>query len=230
MCDRRASSRETGRNMSVKQEVLQLLERRNYSALLDLKKSKRGLAALLISLTYDKRELLCWKAIEAVGLLVAGIAGTSPQEARSLVQRILWMMREESGNNAWSGPEMLGEIVRNCPEEFSDIAPIIASFHDEEIFRPGVMRALLRIAETRPDLAQPATPLLGVHLRDANAAVRLYAVLLAGRLKLREHAPEIEDLRADRAEITIYDDGVLRKVSLGKIAAETVILLSAKGE
>ncbi len=214
--------------MSLRKEIARLLEESNYPRLLDMAKGGRNIAALLISFTYDKENLLCWRAIEGIGLLAAEIAKTDPTEARNLAQRLLWMMREESGNNAWSAPEMLGEIVRNSPAEFADLAPIIASFHDEDLFRRGVLRAILRIGEKRPDLIRSSASIAVPYLSAADAVVRCYAVLIAGQLRLREHEAVIRALKDDNDEVTIYRDGAFMTVKVGQIAKETVILLGTE--
>jgi hypothetical protein len=216
--------------MSLKKEIARLLEENDYSRLLKMAQGKRNLAALLVSFTYDKEKLLCWRAIEGIGLLTAEMSKADPAEARNLAQRILWMMREESGNNAWSAPEMLGEIVRNSPDEFADLAPIIASFHDEDLFRRGVMRALLRIGEKRPDLIRSSAYVAGRYLGAADALVRCYAILIAGQLRLKEYEGVIGGLRDDRSEVTVYRDGALMILQVGQVAEETGILLGTEDE
>jgi hypothetical protein len=216
--------------VSPRREIALLLEQRNYPQLIEMAKSKRNLAALLISFTYDKEKLLCWRAIEVIGLLTAEMARTDPAEARNLAQRVLWMMREESGNNAWSAPEMLGEIVRNSPDDFADLTPIIASFHDEDLFRRGVMRALVRIGEKRPDLIQSSASIAAHYLRAEDTVVRCYAIVIAGQLRLREYETVIRDLREHNDEVTVYRDGDLRKVTVGQVAKETAILLATEGD
>ncbi len=181
---------------------------------------------VLISLAFDKEDLVCWRAIEAVGAVAGELSKTSPDRVRTLAQRLLWMMRDESGNNISAAPEMLGEIVRNAPEVFSDIAPIIASFHDEEGLRRGVLRGLLRIAEAAPELAGQAAYLCRKYLQDPDPVVRAYAVLLARALGLAECLAAIEALTSDGNEVRLYQDGSFRTLALGKIACETVILLS----
>ncbi len=216
--------------MLLKKEIARLLEEGNYSGLLDIARGRRNVAALLISFTYDKENLLCWRAIEAIGLLAAEMAKEDPTEARSMAQRLLWMMREESGNNAWSAPEMLGEIVRNNPGEFADFAPIIASFHDEDLFRGGVMRAMLRIGEKKPDLIRSSAPVCMRYLGASDALVRCYAVLIAGQLGLKEYKGVIRQLQDDDQEVTIYRNGALITVKVGQVARETAILLGTEDE
>ena len=168
--------------MSRREEVIQLLEENNTGGLIAYAKKDPGLFRTLISLAYDKQTVLSWRAIESFGLAAGEIVKTDPEKIRNLAQRLLWMLREESGNNPWCAPDMLGEIVRNCPEEFSDIAPIIASFHEEEILHQGVLRAMVRIGEVRPDLVREQVPLVRRYLGHPDPVVRAYAIQLAGIL------------------------------------------------
>ena len=131
---------------------MNLLRSGDHAGLIGLSKKDRSVMRILLALTYDKKALLSRRAIEAIGEITSSMP---PEEARQVIQRVLWMMREESGGCAWSGPEILGEIVRGNPKPFEDIVPIIASFYEEEIFKSGVIRALERIAEVRPGLARP---------------------------------------------------------------------------
>jgi len=216
--------------LPTKKEIIRLLEERNYQALCEIERKGPSMIRTLISLTYDKEGLLSWRAVEAIGILSGVLAESDPSRARNLVQRLLWMMRDESGNNPWSVPEMLGEIVRNSPEEFSDMAPIIESFHDEEMLRCGVLRALARIAEVSPGLVASSSLLIERYLGDDNEAVRAHALLLAGKLGLKQHCALFESLVADRSVVRIYRDGELRILTVGQIAEETVILVREKGE
>jgi len=213
-----------------REKIIKLLEDRDLTGLLALAGKDSSIFRTLISLTYDKESVISWRAIEAIGRLAGQSARTAPALIRRLVQRILWMMREESGNNPWSAPEMLGEIVRNAPEEFSDIAPIIASFHDEEMLRRGVMRALVRISEVRADLVREASSLAGCYLKDRDAVTRVYALKLTGNLRLREFLESAGALRYDSAVALLYSDGDFESVAVRKIAEETVILPTPRGK
>ncbi len=216
--------------MATRGEVIECLKQNDFPRLLDLADGFPGIFRLLIPLTYDKEDVLSWRAIEAIGLIAGKRAKADPAGVRGLVQRVLWMMREESGNNPWSAPEILGEIVRNSPDEFSDIAPIIVSFHDEAILRRGVLRAIVRISETRPDLMEYASTIIGQYLKDPDAVTRFYALLAAGTLLLRELLPDVEALQHDSAEVKIYRHRNLEKAELATAASETVIILRAEGK
>jgi hypothetical protein len=197
------------------------LEERKYDEITDIaKKNAKGVFRLLISISYDKSDILCWRAIEVTGIIAGEIAKTNPEVIRALAQRLLWMLRDESGNNLSSAPEMLGEIARNSPENFADIAPVIASFHDELMMRPGVLRAIFRIGEVRPDLIGISREFIEPYMRDEDPVVRVYALRIAGTYKLRETLPVISALKDDTESVTIYSDGDFHTMNVGQIAAK----------
>lgn len=208
-----------------KDRIRLLLEESNFGALLETAGSGPQLFRVLISLAFDKDDIICWRAIEAVGRVAGELSESAPDRVRTQVQRLLWMMRDESGNNISSAPEMLGEIVRNSPSAFSDIAPIIASFHDEAALRRGVLYGVLRIAEKAPELAGPSSYLCAEYLGDPDPVVRAYSVLLAGALRLKDCLPALEALQRDNSVVRLYLNGFFTDETVGKIAGETVILL-----
>jgi hypothetical protein len=201
--------------------IIPLLEEKKYDEMLEMaKKDAKATFRLLIGSTYDKADILCWRAIEATGMIAGEIAKTSPDVIRSLAQRLLWMLRDESGNNLSSAPEMLGEIVRNSPDALADIAPVIASFHDEVLLRQGVLRAVFRIGELRPDLICVSGEFLEPFMRDEDPAVRAYALLIAGAYSLKAALPVISSLTNDGGTATLYSDGDFISASIGQIAAK----------
>lgn len=133
--------------------LLNLLEKEDYEG---IKKAyaERGAPVLrkLVSFSYGMTDVSSARAIRAVGIISEEM---TPEKARSFVQKLLWMMRDESGGNAWSAPELIGEILRAHPEELKDVIPVLASFSEEGFFRAGVLRALLRIADVRPEIVRP---------------------------------------------------------------------------
>ena len=204
-----------------RKEIIPLLEEKKYDELVEMaKKDAKATFRFLIGITYDKTDILCWRAIEVSGMIAGEIAKTNPDVIRSLAQRLLWMLRDESGNNLSSAPEMLGEIVRNSPDTLADIAPVIASFHDEVLLRQGVLRAIFRIGELRPELISVSVAFLEPFMRDEDPAVRAYALLIAGAYKLGGTLHVISALRNDGNTATLYNDGDFISVSVGQIAAK----------
>jgi len=213
-----------------KSEIRELLGQYQLQPIIEAAKKDRSIIRMLISLVYDKENLESWRAIEAIGLVAGEIAKTNVDLIRNLCQRFLWMMRDESGNGPGSAPELLGEIVRSTPDAFCDIGQVITSFHDEKMLRRGVMRAIWRIADRRPDLICITQDLKEqkLCLDDDDAGVRAYALMIAGAMGLQEYRPLMEGLMGDMSPVTIYNDGEFMKTTVSEIASKVVTGLQGK--
>ena len=188
--------------------------------------SNGRLLSSLISLTYDRKSIISYRAIEAFGIVSKEIAKTKPELVRNAVGRLLWMIRDESGGIGWSSPEMLGEIVRNNPELFSDIAPVIMSFLDEEMLASGVLIAAGRIGEVNPELIAHAILLIISHLQNPEPILRGLAAWALGRMRVLEAESELKKLKEDDSLIEIYEEGELKEKTIGQIAKEAILSIS----
>lgn len=208
--------------ISLKKEVILHLERGDYKDILSLAPSVHKIFNTLIKLSYDKSSLLAWQAIEAVGVISREIAKTEPETVRNLTGRLLWMIRDESGGIGWSSPEMLGEIVRNNPHSFSDVAPVIVSFHDETMLRAGVLWALGRMGKINEETAGYAIPIALQYLRSPDHRVRAYAAFALGELGALGAVTLLEHLLDDSNAVPCYENGKLADKSVGKFAEEAL--------
>lgn len=207
-----------------KSEIIEFLGLYQLHPIIEAAKKDRSVIRMLISLVYDKENLQSWRAIEAIGLAAGEIAKTNVDVIRNLSQRFLWMMRDESGNGPGSAPELLGEIVRSAPDAFADIGQVVISFHDEKMLRRGVMRAIWRIVDKRPDLLTMTQELMNqkLCLEDDDAGVRAYALMIAGALGLKEFQPLIEGLMGDMSPVAIYNRGEFMRTTVSEIAKKVV--------
>ena len=211
----------------MKSEIIKLLSDKKYDGLTKLPLSSGRLLSSLISLTYDRKSIISYRAIEAFGIVSKEIAKTKTEIIRTVVGRLLWMIRDESGGIGWSSPEMLGEIVRNNPELFSDAAPVIMSFLDEEMLASGVLIAAGRIGEVKAELVAHAIPLILTYLHNPASQLRGLAALALGRMKASQAESELEKLKNDDSRIAIYEDGELKEKTVGQIAEEAILSISA---
>ncbi len=206
----------------MKERVIGLLADKRYEELIGLLPKNKRILSILISLTYDKKSLIAWRAIEAVGIVSREIAETKPEIVRNLIGRLLWMIRDESGGIGWSSPEMLGEIVRNNPERFSDVAPIIMSFLEEEFLSAGVLWAIGRIGRARPELVKHAIPDLLGFLDSTDSTKRGLAAWALGEIGAVSASEKLEMLTSDGAGLRLYEYGELRMMSVGEIAQKSL--------
>jgi len=205
-----------------KKEIVILLEKRDYNALSKLSLIDKKVVSALISLSYDKKKQNSWRAMEAIGFITKDLSKSNPDAVRNIAGRLLWMIRDESGGIGWSSPEILGEIVKNNPVLCSDIAPIIASFHEEKMLCPGVLWALGRIGKINAETVSYAVPIIRSYLKSADNTLRGYAAWALGEMGNKESAAELEDLKKDKDRIEFYQDGELKKISVGELASGAI--------
>lgn len=206
----------------VKEEIIKRLKEKSYHELLNLPHGRRRTLSLLISLSYDKKDVISWRAMEAIGVITAEIAKEDPGHVRNTVGRLLWMMRDESGGIGWSVTEILGEIVRNNPELCADIAPIIVSFHEEKMLNAGVLWAIGRIGKIHAEFIDYAIPIIISFLGSPELILRGYAALACGKLSALTAVNELEKLRGDTGLVPFYEEGELNQKSVGEIASEAL--------
>src|SRR4030066_89673 len=203
-----------------KEEIIKRLKEERYHELINLPYGRRRTLSLLISLSYDKKDVISWRAMEAIGILTGEIAKDDPGHVRNTVGRLLWMIRDESGGIGWSVPEILGEIVRNNPELCADIAPIIASFHEEKMLNSGVLWAIGRIGKINAEFVDYVTPIIIYCLEAKEDILRGYAALACGKLSALTAVNELEKLKSDTVFVPFYEEGELKERSVGEIASE----------
>lgn len=212
--------------MSLKNEIIKTLEDKKYDALVNLSSSRKRILTKLISLTYDKINVISWRAIEAIGIMTGMCAESDPELVRHTAERLLWMIREESGGIGWSSPEILGEIVRNNPELCKDIAPIIVSFHDEIPLRAGVLHAVARIGKKNSEMTAYAIPLTLSYLTDTDPQVRGNAAWALGEVGAIGSVTHLEKLKKDNSVVQFYESGELKEKTVGEISSEALKKIS----
>lgn len=209
----------------MKKEVLSLLEKQDYNKLISLSSGNKKILSILISLFYDKKSVIAWRAIESIGLISKEFSKLNPEFIRNFVGRLLWMIRDESGGIGWSSPEILGEIVRNNPGLYSDIATVIVSFHDEPFLRAGILRAIGRMGKISAEIFDYAVPVALTYLKSPDPVVRGYAAWALGEIEASEAVSEIKKLGADNNQIIFYEDGELKDKTVGEMAEKAVAKL-----
>jgi hypothetical protein len=88
------------------------------------------------------------------------------------------------------------------------------------MLRRGVFRAAWRICEVRPDLICLTHEIIGqkLYLEDPDSAVRAYALMIAGKMGLKEFLPLMEKLRDDASPVKMYEDGEFVEANVAEIA------------
>ena len=211
-----------------RQQLILLLESNDILSVASLVKQNRKQLSKLIRLAYDKETLAGWRAIKAIGIAARAIVDQEYSFLRETIRKLLWSLSDESGGIGWSAPEIIGEIVCSDAERFQDIIPIISSIYDieEEVFRPGILYALSRIAEERSDLVVPHKNLAIRALSDKDPLVRYFGLEVISRIKNRITDQNddvvdmcIEKLLADTAEVWVYRENNFSRIQISEAAS-----------
>jgi len=171
----------------------------------------------LFSLLYHGQNAIRWRAVSAIGVVVAQLADQDPAAARVCMRRLMWHLNDESGGIGWGSPEAMGEIMAQHKVLAEEYAGILVSYLapwgnylEHEVLQQGVLWALARLGHCRPQLVQPAGPLLAPFLKSSSAALRGLAAWASGPILTPELKPEVEVLGRDGSKFTLYWDRHLR--------------------
>jgi hypothetical protein len=215
------------RGRKLKQKVLELLNSEDFSeALLTLnsfpaRRVVNPLFALLCSMEPQVR----WRAITAMGAVVANLAPRDMESARVIMRRMIWNLNDESGGIGWGLPEAMGEVMARHEGLAREYVNILLSyiradgnFLEHEPLQRGVLWGLGRLAQTRPELLQQAVPHLQPFLSSEDATLRGLAAWSMGLLTAGQDAPGLEVLKSDDTEVALYLNGIERTYRVGDLA------------
>lgn len=139
-------------------------------SILQIAGSKKRILSQLTALSYDEDDVVSERAIQAAGLAAKVIAERDPEFVRNTLLRLFWLVNDESGGIGWKAPELIGEILYNCPQ-FEQFFPMLISLLDLEEedaprFRAGTLWAIGRVAQVAKEAMLPALPRVQTYLSD----------------------------------------------------------------
>lgn len=197
----------------LKKAIRQSLANEDYDTITAFGLVDKAVIRQLISMSYDKEDVLCYRSIKALGLLCKALSLTQINVVRETIRKLLWSMGDESGGIGWSAPEMIAEIVRYEPHKYDDIIPVLWSYKEEAMFRAGVVLGLLRIALVDRERASFVLADLDELLKDQNPSVRAYTALLC---KILGKSVDL-DLAKDKEILIVYINGELRRLTVAEV-------------
>ncbi len=202
-------------------KVEQLVREYRMEPLLEYAATSNRIIRDLQRLIYSGDELLRMRAAEAMGRSTAVIARRDPGAVAKLLYRLFTALGD-TASSSWGAVDAAGEIIASSPGKFSGYIPELYRFLADDLMRPGVLRALWRIAETRPDLL-PKRPAYFTHfLKDSQPQARGYAALLLGALGAREVSKDLEQLLGDQEKASIYAEGRVITKTVGELASDAL--------
>ena len=159
------AAKRSGRDL--KDKVLALLQSDNFDQALHelFQLPARQVINPLFSFLLHHDEQVKWRAVSAMGDIVANLAEKDMESARVVMRRLMWVLNDESGGIGWGAPETMGEII-SCHEGLAkEYASVLVSYiHEDgnfleyEPLQRGAVWGVGRVAQVRPELVQDAGP------------------------------------------------------------------------
>ncbi|MFO7803539.1 MAG: hypothetical protein R6V55_14720 [Desulfovermiculus sp.] len=107
-----------------------------------------------------------WHAVTCMGDLGQDLSANGLQPLRVVMRRLMWSLNDESGGIGWGAPEAMGELMAKNKPMASEYSSILLSYIiDREgpdnyleypPLRLGAYWGIARLAQTHPDVVQPA--------------------------------------------------------------------------
>jgi hypothetical protein len=183
----------------------------------------------LFALFCSTNQLQHWRAVSAMGMVVAKLAGETIESARVVMRRFMWNLNEESGGIGWGCPEAMGESMARSQQLAGEYGCILLSYlHPERNFiehpalQEGVLWGIGRLAYAQPSMTVDCAELLTPFFGSPAAALRGLAVWACGPLPDARLTPRLEKLAADRASFLLYRQERLEACSVGELAAQAL--------
>jgi hypothetical protein len=174
-----------------------------------------------------------WRAVTAIGAVMATLAGADMDAARVVMRRMIWQLNEESGGIGWGIPEAMGETMARHGGLAQEYAHMLVSYIREDgnflehvPLQRGVLWGLGRLAQARPWLVAEAAPDLQSFLSAEDAQIRGLAVWIMGLVGAPAARHALENLTTDGAEIPLYLDWREERRTVSELARQALAALN----
>jgi len=219
---------------ALKERVLELLKSADLERSLEELYSwpARQVINPLFSFLYNLDEQVRWRAVIAMGAVVAKLADKDMESTRVIMRRLMWNMNDESGGIGWGSPEAMGEALachEGLAEEYGRILISYAkedgNFQEHELMQRGVLWGIGRLSQVRPDLTKDAAPYIIPYLESPDAGLRGLAAWITGLLGIKDAYRGLEHLTDDEGEVQMCVGRRLVKRRVKELAGEALARL-----
>jgi hypothetical protein len=189
----------------------------------------------LFSLFCDRDALLSWRAVTAMGAVVAFLAEQEPESARVVMRRLMWNLNEESGGIGWGCPEAMGECMARSALLAGEFGCILISylwprgnFLEFSAIQPGVLWGVGRLGHAWPAAMGDSAARVNPFLAADDAPRRGLAAWAAAALGNAESIPLLTRLEEDSECLEFYDGERLTRVTVSELAGAALKRLRSK--
>jgi hypothetical protein len=183
-----------------KAAAIELLQKRDLDQLREWGRADSQSLRVLASLLFETDPLIRWRTIEALGYVGADTVKSNPDAVHRLLQRLLWLMNDESGGLCWHAPEAIAEILNRAPRLMPEFGEILLSFLNEEPFEVGVRLGVARLASSYSEQKERIRAVLELSLKHSDGRISL-----ASMFALKALALPFESPGNDTEPLTAYD-------------------------
>jgi len=216
-----APSRVRNKKTLLKGEVETLVSEYRIDALVEAAEQDNKIIRHLKRLLYSVDPLPRLKAADTLGRVSSVIARRDPGIISRLLQGFFTSIADTAASS-WGALDAAGEIIRNSPEQYAGFIPQIYQLTRDSAMVSGVLRALVRIAEIKPDPIRKTAFRFMPFLQHPDPEVRGYTAMLLGNLKAREAKEDLAKLEGDQASLDLYEDGKLQRKTIGQLASDSL--------
>ncbi len=203
-------------------QIVTLIKAGNFAQLTELAGQDAGVAAILMQFIYDPSDLLHWLALEGLGY----VAGSHPDQVQKLINRLLYLLNEDSGSTGWGAAAALGEIGRHQISLVKEIIPMFVGFLEEPFSQGPMLWGVGRLAEVHRELLEEVLPVIVLFLTNSEPQLRALAAWALGKGRYRPATDAIRALIGDDHVVQLYDQGELRSTTVGQVAREALVGLA----
>jgi hypothetical protein len=219
----------------LKRIVLEKLQADNLaSSLTDLLQLQhKQVTNSLFAFLMHSDERVRWRAITAMGAVMAQLAETDREFSRVIMRRLMWSLNDESGGIGWGAPETMAEVMAQHEGLAGEYNRVFVSylnpngnFLEYEALQRGLLWGTVRLSLVRPESILDAGKHLCLYMESNDPMVKGCAAWAAGLLQAKECMQALRLLAEDPAEFRMYLDDSFFMCSVGERARDTLSLLS----
>jgi hypothetical protein len=213
---------------SVKKQVRELLQKKDYGHLVDLCEIDTRCWKALRFCLYDIDETIRWSAIEAAAKLMKRWWQLNQHEkVRKFIRNLFWSMTDESGGIGWSSPQTIAETIVNIPEILDPYGSMMIAYSIEE---PPLMKGGLwgigrlgKMIADALDFFQDKVPAV---FQSADTETLGLAAWAMGEVGFKPALPFLEKILERKETVRIYVEGDFLEKPLGQWAEEAINKIS----
>jgi hypothetical protein len=197
--------------------------------------SARQVVNPLFSFLCSSDSIMRWRAVTAMGAVIARLASEDMEAARVIMRRMTWQLNEESGGIGWGLPEAMGESMARHEGLAREYAHMLASYIQEDgnflehvPLQRGVLWGVGRLAQTLPILVEKAISHVEAFLDSDDVALRGLAAWIMGILRVEKARGRLKTLITDGAEVVLYQEWRELRCTVGALARQALAALNER--